>query len=151
MLNQKWDIRFLSMAKLVASWSKDVNGTQVGAVFVTQERRVISVGYNGFAQGIDDLEERYNDRNLKYDLVVHAEENGLIFANRDELKGCCLYTYPFMPCSRCAAKMIQAGIKRVVSLENNNPRWVDNFKLTIIQFSEKGIILDLYDPGVLND
>jgi deoxycytidylate deaminase len=46
----KWDLRFLELAKLVASWSKDPS-TQTGAVFVGRDNGIISVGYNGFPQG----------------------------------------------------------------------------------------------------
>ena len=51
-LSNKWDIRFLEMAKLVASWSKDPS-TQVGAIAV-RNRTVIAQGYNGFPRGVDD-------------------------------------------------------------------------------------------------
>jgi dCMP deaminase len=144
MLNEKWDRRYLELAKLVASWSKDPS-TQTGAVFVSPKREIISVGYNGFAQNVNDTNERYNDRAIKYEMIIHCEENALIFADRNKLSGCCLYTYPFMSCSRCAAKMIQAGVKRVVSYENNNPRWVESFKLSTMQFNEAGVEIVLYN------
>ena len=51
-LSNKWDIRFLEMAKLVASWSKDPS-TQVGAIAV-RNRTVIAQGYNGFPRGMGD-------------------------------------------------------------------------------------------------
>ena len=56
-LSNKWDIRFLEMAKLVASWSKDPS-TQVGSVAV-RNRTVIAQGYNGFPRGVDDHELYY--------------------------------------------------------------------------------------------
>ena len=56
-LSNKWDIRFLEMAKLVASWSKDPS-TQVGCVAV-RNRNVIAQGYNGFPRGCDDHELYY--------------------------------------------------------------------------------------------
>ncbi len=43
--------------------------------------------------------------------VIHAEENSLLFANRD-LNGCKIYV-THHPCARCAAKIIQVGIKEV--------------------------------------
>lgn len=50
MILKKWNMRFLEMAKMVGSWSKDPS-TQVGAVIVDDDRRVISLGYNGFPKG----------------------------------------------------------------------------------------------------
>jgi dCMP deaminase len=144
LLNKKWDTRFLTMSKLIASWSKDPS-TQTGAVLVRPNRSVISVGYNGFAQGVQDLPERYENRELKYQIVVHCEENGILYADRQSLEGSCLYTWPFMSCSRCAAKVIQTGIKRVVSLKNDNPRWKDSFKLSTMLFDEAGVEVKLYD------
>ena len=46
-LNQaKWNRRFLKIAREGATWSKDPS-TQVGAVIVDQDQRVVSLGYNG--------------------------------------------------------------------------------------------------------
>ena len=71
MILKKWDMRFLDMAKMVGSWSKDPS-TQVGAAIVDNDRRVISVGYNGFPKGVAD-NERLEDREEKYKMIVHAE------------------------------------------------------------------------------
>ena len=102
----KWDRRFLELAKTVAGWSKDPS-TKVGAV-ITIGNRIVSLGYNGFAAGVDDSVERYQDRDFKYAAVLHAEENAMLFA-RGDIRGCIIYTWPMPPCSRCAAKLIQAG------------------------------------------
>lgn len=142
----KWDLRYLQLAKFISSWSKDPS-TQVGAVAVDKNNHVISLGYNGFAHGIDDCSERYLDRNIKYEMVIHGEENVLLFGG-PRLKGATIYTYPFMPCPRCAAKIIQAGIKRVVTIpanEEQNVRWKDLFKLTKLQFKEAKVALKIYN------
>lgn len=137
----KWDERFLEMAKLVASWSKDPS-TKTGAVMVDAKRRIISVGYNGFSSKDPDREEDYNNREVKYKRVVHCERNSLIFAQRS-VEGGTLYTYPFMSCAPCAAMMIQAGIIRVVAPYDNNPRWIEDFKLSSQMFDEAGVRIDL--------
>ena len=100
----KWDIRFLDMAQLVSTWSKDPS-TKVGAVIVDPNNRVVSVGYNGFAKGVSD-DNRLDNRETKYKMIVHAECNALIFAQRP-LTECAIYTYPFMPCPKCASMIIQ--------------------------------------------
>jgi dCMP deaminase len=112
------------MACLVGGWSKDPS-TKTGAVLVDAQKRVVSVGYNGFpAPVVDDA--RLQSRALKYEIIVHAEVNALMFAQR-AVVGCTLYTSPFMSCSRCAAMMIQAGIRRHVAPRNDAPRWAQSF------------------------
>lgn len=139
----KWDRRFVEMAKFVAQWSKDPS-TQTGAVIVDQKRRVVSVGYNGLAQGVQDLPERLNNREIKYKIIVHCERNALLFA-RGSVEGCTLYTWPFMSCSTCAAMVINAGIKRCVAPWSDNPRWKDEFDLSQVMFGEANVEVCLLD------
>ena len=139
-MSDKWDKRFIDLAKLVGSWSKDPS-TQVGAVIVDDKRRIISVGYNGFPRGVEDSEKRLVDREQKYAIIVHAEMNALAFA-RGSVEGCTLYTWPFQPCSRCAGFIIQSGIKRVVTIEHSSERWNTNFNLSKELFSESGVKLE---------
>lgn len=140
----KWDMRYLKLAKEVSTWSKDPS-TKVGAVIVRPDKSLCSVGFNGFAQGVDDSPERYNNRELKYKLIVHGEINAREFA-REPVHGYTLYTYPFMPCERCAGPMIQAGIKTIISLVNDNPRW--DFTYSKQQFGESGREVLLYEPDL---
>jgi len=139
-----WDNWFLGLAQYISTASKDPS-TKVGAVIVDSDRRVISVGYNGFAKGVKDTDERLNNRELKYKMIVHGEMNAIIFAERS-LQGCTLYTYPFMPCSRCASMVIQAGIPRVVAPKSDNPRWIEDFKLSEEMFAEAGTEVHLILP-----
>ena len=78
----KWDRRFLDLAAGMATWSKDMS-TQVGAIIVDRDQRIVSSGYNGFPRGVVDSIERYQDRDTKYRMVVHAEINAILFATRD--------------------------------------------------------------------
>ena len=142
MVQAEWDLRFLDLAKFIAQWSKDPS-TKVGAVIVDNNRRIISTGYNGFPVGIKDIPERLSNREIKYQIIVHAESNALLFAT-SSLKDCTIYTWPFIPCSTCCGLIIQSGIARVVSINNDNPRWVDNFKLSEGLFKEAGINVTLY-------
>jgi len=68
---EKWDRRFLEMAGLVASWSKDPS-TQVGAVIVRPNKTIVSVGYNGFPRAVRDDQSLYQDRPTKLMRTVHA-------------------------------------------------------------------------------
>jgi len=108
----KWDIRFLQLAKHISQWSKDPS-TQTGAVIVRPDRTVCSVGFNGFPKQMADTPVYYSNREEKYSRIVHCETNALVHA-RESVVGYTLYTYPFCSCDRCAVQMIQAGIKHCV-------------------------------------
>ena len=69
----KWDYRFIKLAKEIASWSKDPS-TKVGAIAVN-DKRIIATGYNGFPKGIEDSNNRLSDRDTKLAFMVHAEKN----------------------------------------------------------------------------
>lgn len=141
-----WDKWFVNMAKYVSTASKDPS-TQTGAVITDPKRRVISVGYNGLAQGVEDLPERLNNREIKYKIIVHCERNALLFASRS-VEGCTLYTWPFMSCSTCAAMVIQAGITRCVAPFSDNERWVAEFELSKQMFKEAGVEVELLEPSL---
>jgi dCMP deaminase len=135
-----WDERYLDLAEFVAGWSKDPS-TQVGAV-ITKNNYVVSVGFNGLPRGVEDTKERLNNRDIKYKMIVHGEINAMHAAKRD-LTGCTLYTHPFMPCTRCAGEIIQAGIVEVVSRPVENERWAADFAMTQGMFAEAGVTLIL--------
>jgi dCMP deaminase len=143
---QKWDKRFIELARFISTWSKDPS-TQTGAVITDPSRRVISVGYNGLAQGVEDTPERLNNRDIKYKIIVHCERNALLFAGRS-VENCTLYTWPFMSCATCAAMVIQAGIKRCVAPFSDNPRWKDEFELSQQIFREAGVAVELLDAAL---
>lgn len=125
MTNQdKWDRRFLEMACLVSTWSKDPS-TRTGAVIVAPDRRVVSVGYNGFPRAMEDLPALYENREEKYSRIVHCEMNAVLSAH-EPLHNYTLYTYPFISCDRCFVHMVQAGITRFVAptaTEDQLTRW----------------------------
>ena len=112
MTQTKWDIRFLRIAKQqVAEWSKDPD-KKVGCVIVSLDRRQLTMGFNGFPQGVEDTSDRLASKSIKNELMVHAELNAILNA-RIDLTGWTIYvTEP--PCIECAKAIIQAGIARVV-------------------------------------
>lgn len=141
-MTDKWDDRFLSLARCVASWSRDPS-TIVGAVIVRPNRTVASLGYNGFPRGVDDTAERLQDRSTKLAMTVHAETNAILTA-REPLDGFKLYVWPFHPCSACAAAIIQAGISEVVAPvtpPHLMERWQSSLDATRVMFQESGVLL----------
>ena len=128
-----WDIRYLDLAKLVSTWSKDPS-TQVGAVIVSPKNRVISLGFNGFPARIRD-NERLHNRDQKLDIIIHGEMNAILTADHS-LDGSTLYTYPFLPCSRCASMVIQVGIIHAIAPKYTGTRWESNLMVSRDLFFE---------------
>ena len=141
MSQQKWDKRFLDMAKLVSTWSSYPR-TKVGAVITDKKNRVISLGFNGLAQKIDD-NKRFENRELGLKSVIHAEENAMIFAKQD-LENCTMYIYPQQPCSQCIGPIIQSGINKIVSFEMTNERWIEDSIISTRDIELAKIDLILY-------
>ena len=136
----KWDLRFLEMARLVATYSKDPS-TKVGAV-IADGRVIVSQGFNGFPMRMPDRVEDYADRESKYSRVIHGEMNALIFAARP-VTGMTLYTTPLAPCDRCCVVMLQAGIQRFVFPALSKElagRWLDSVNRTQKYIEECGAV-----------
>ena len=142
MFNNEWHERFMSMAALVSTWSKDPS-TKAGGVIVRPDKSICSVGYNGFPRGIADTEELLNNREEKYKRVVHSEINAILNA-REPLHGYVLYNWPGQSCVRCAVHVIQAGIKHVVAPtpDRDSPffaRWWEQMIEAEALFDEAGV------------
>ena len=134
-----WDERFLEMAELVSTWSKDPS-TKVGCVAVNSERIVLGVGYNGFPRGVEDTDERLKDRETKYLMVQHAEAN-TIQNSQGDLRGATVYV-THKPCANCCGALIQAGIGKVVTRAPSGglaDRLKESYKATDAMIEEAGI------------
>ena len=139
----KWDKRWLDIAGLVSSWSKDPS-TQIAAIAV-KDKRLIATGYNGFPRGIEDTDDRWNNREEKYKYVVHAEMNCIYNANyhHQSLKGATMYIVGLPVCHECAKGIIQAGVSRVVATFDNVPmKWSKSNEITEKMFKEAGVTYD---------
>lgn len=141
---EDWDKHFLDIASLCSKMSKDPS-TKVGAAIKGHDKSVISTGYNGFPPGVPDCSDRLNNREEKYKVIIHAEENALRFAARS-LIGATIYT-TMIPCEKCFELILQAGIKRIVSFEpdeNILERWGPQFKRVLTHAPICGIEITLY-------
>lgn len=111
-----WDTYFMGIAMLSSMRSKDPN-TGVGACIVSEDNKILSLGYNGMPIGISDDEypwEREGDPlDTKYPYVCHAELNALLNYTGSRLQGAKVYVTLF-PCNECTKALIQSGIKEVI-------------------------------------
>lgn len=141
-MSNSWHIRYLQLAQEISTWSKDPS-KQIGAVAVGSKGQILSQGYNGFPRGILDLEERLNDRQIKYKYVVHAEMNVIYNASYSgvSLAESTLYIYGLPVCSECAKGIIQVGISKIVIPKYNDilPRWKESWELSKELFNEAGV------------
>ena len=152
MFTDKWNERFLKLAREVSKWSKDPS-TKVGAVIVRPDRTIASLGYNGFPRGVEDIEGMLSDRDVRLYRSVHAEMNAIL-SNRDpDLSRHTMFVWPFSPCADCAKAIIQSGIRAVVVPERDmsengaNERWEESLRHTVDMFNMAGVGLYTVDVG----
>ena len=146
----KWDDRFVEMARLVSGWASCYQqDRKIGAVIV-RDKRVMTTGYNGAPAGMKTCKERGECLRRKLGIesgtraevcyAAHAEQNAILQAARlgISIDGATLYC-THQPCSVCAKMIVNAGIRRVV-YEQGYP---DAFSLEI--FRETGVELEKYE------
>ena len=111
-----WDEYFMGIAIMSGMRSKDPN-SQVGCCIVSEDNKILSMGYNGFPKGCSDDEFPWaregNELDTKYFYVTHSELNAILNYRGGSLEGAKLYVSLF-PCNECAKAIIQAGIRTVV-------------------------------------
>lgn len=143
-----WDEYFMGIALLSAERSKDPN-TSVGACIVSNDNKILTVGYNGMPIGCSDDEypwERDSDNPLlnKYVYVCHAEMNAILNYTGADMKGAKLYVTLF-PCNECTKAIIQKGIKEVIYMSDK----YKDLDMTIAakrMFKSAGVTLRQYTP-----
>ena len=116
-----WDEYFMALAKLSSIRSKDPE-LQVGAVIVSKDNRILSIGYNGAPNGFEDMDFPWTDKENRKYYICHAEMNAIsnFNGNKKELYNSKIYITAF-PCNECAKLIIQNGIKEVIYAANSQP------------------------------
>ncbi len=103
--------------KLAVEWSNlsYAKRMKVGAIMV-KGQQIISDGFNGMPSGMDNCCE--DDQFKTKSEVLHAEANAILKCARHgkSCEGATLYI-TLSPCQDCAKLIYQAGVKRVVYLE----------------------------------
>jgi len=126
MSRPSWDEYFMRITCEVAQRSTCLR-RKVGAVLV-RDRRILATGYNGAPSGIEHCEtvgcmrQKHNvPAGERHELCrgLHAEMNALIQAALFGIPTAesTIYTTAH-PCSLCAKMLINAGVKRVVLLDD---------------------------------
>jgi len=119
-----WDEYFLRITREVAQRSTCLR-RQVGAVLV-MDKHILTTGYNGAPSGLQHCldigclrEQLKVPPGERHELCrgLHAEMNALLQASHYGIKiaGATLYSTTY-PCSLCAKMLVNAGIKRIVTL-----------------------------------
>ncbi|HHX12670.1 MAG TPA: dCMP deaminase family protein [Clostridiales bacterium] len=152
----KWDEYFMGIALLSTQRSKDPS-TSVGACIVSEDNRILSVGYNGMPTGCSDdeypWEREGSNLETKYFYVCHAELNAILNYTGNAMKGAKIYTTLF-PCNECAKAIIQAGIKELIYMADKyadtdaviaSKRMLTSAGVTYRQYSKlnKNVVLPL--------
>ena len=139
-----WTEYFFEMAKVAASKSKD-RSRGVGAVIANDDKRILSVGYNGFPSGCNDNIEERHERPAKYLWTEHAERNAIYSAGRSgvPLIGATMYVTLF-PCPGCARAIIQSGIKKVFTIKPDfeDKNWGEKWQVSMEMLYDGGVALE---------
>ena len=141
-----WDEYFMGIAKLSALRSKDPN-TQVGACRVSEDNKILSMGYNGMPIGCDDDEFPWNrdsddPYDNKYYYSTHSELNAILNYRGGSLEGAKIYVTLF-PCNECAKAIIQCGIKKVI-FDDNKYEDTSSVKASERMFKSAGVEVEQY-------
>ncbi|EER33282.1 deoxycytidylate deaminase [Candida tropicalis MYA-3404] len=147
-LRPTWDSYFMRLADLAALRSNCMK-RRVGCVIV-RENRVIATGYNGTPRHLTNCNDGGCSRcnkgqgsgaSLSTCLCLHAEENALLEAGRDRIRGESVLYCNTCPCLTCSIKIVQSGIKEVVYAQSYSMD-IQSHKV----MSEANIILRQYQP-----
>lgn len=143
-----WDEYFMSMAILISMRSIDPSQKN-GCVIVDDNKRVLSIGYNGFPRGSKD-EIIPLTRPDKYLFIEHAEKNAML-SKQFDIRGSTLYVTAF-PCLPCMRSIIQSGIKKVVYLDKIKSREIsekDEEAIKKIMEGRDDLVLERFDKDPL--
>lgn len=141
-----WDEYFMGVALLSGRRSKDPS-TQVGCCIVSEDNKILSMGYNGFPRGCSDDEfpwerEGANPLETKYFYSTHSELNAILNYTGGSLKGTKLYVSLF-PCNECAKAIIQSGIAEIIYADDKYAD-TDIVKASKRMLTAAGVILTEY-------
>lgn len=156
-LSLKWQQRFIRIAREISTWSKD-RSTKHGTVIINPHTRaILSTGYNGFPEGIDDSDDALHERPLKYSYAEHSERNAIYHCSRAGVptEGCALFVTGW-PCPDCARGIIRSGIRHVfidgASIGGDfDIRWKEVTTISAKMFNAAGVTVTIVDMNAVTE
>lgn len=139
---------YFELAKLHASETSTDLSTQVGAVIVGQDQRIISVASNQHTHGLDVKDSEMHRRPEKYQYTEHAERNAIYMAAKAGLSTEHATMYlPWFPCADCARAIVQSGIYRLVCVEpdTSDQKWGADFTAALKILTAAKVIVEYVD------
>lgn len=137
-----FDDLFIRILDIVKLRSKDPR-TQVGCVLVSPDYRSITLGWNAMPSKIQETDERWNNRDIKHQLVIHAEESAILNARKD-LTGWHVYI-SFPPCPSCTRLLIHAKVGQIIYKGDHPNNTKYNYDDSFALLKEAGISIRQYD------
>ena len=147
-------IKYIKLAAYNAKlFSKDPD-TQVGCIILTPDfSRILSTGINGFPRNMDDENKSRWERPLKYSYVQHSESNAVCNAARTgtPIDGAVIAITKF-PCSTCTKMLIQAGIKKIFTVQPDytSEQWGEDAKISEMILKEVGVEVHTFPNFILD-
>ena len=141
-----WDTYWMKIVEDIALRSTCIR-RHIGCVIVNNNV-IVSTGYNGPPSGLPHcdevgcIREKLNipsGTRMEVCDAVHAEQNAIIRGDPLRLKGATLYVNA-KPCKMCARMIINAGIKRVVYIDD----YPDKEGIELLK--KAGIETTIFDP-----
>ena len=118
-----WDEYFMLQAMMASFKSKDP-ATKVGSVFVDENHRQLTMGYNGFVSGVDEGQLPWGKdksqplEHQKYGYVVHSEANAILHTPRSLENSTCYVT--LFPCHECAKLLASVKVKEIIYMSDKH-------------------------------
>ena len=140
-MRKSWDEYFLEIAEVVATRAT-CERLKVGCVLV-QNKNIISTGYNGSIHGhphcIDEGVGCLLNDEGRCIRTIHAEENAVLHANREDLQGATAYV-THLCCEKCSKTLAQAGIARIVYRHHYENKYNQHFlqDIELVHLKEQG-------------
>ena len=127
-----WDEYFMGVAMLSGMRSKDPN-TQVGCCIVSQDNKILSMGYNGFPKGCSDDEfpwarEGENPLETKYVYSTHSELNAILnYSGGSPEPSCMCHCFRVMSAQkRSFSRELKRSFMIVTSMRTPRVSWHPN-------------------------
>lgn len=143
--------KLLKIAYEKAQESTNIS-TQNSAILIDDNQNIIISKTNSFPNGINETDERQNDKATRYKYSVHAERNVIYSAAKQGIKteGLTMIC-PWATCSDCAQAIIQASIKKLVTHKqalDRNGHWQEDIDFAFNMLREAGVEIVIYDGKI---